>query len=206
MKRKSIIIIFITSILLMKFTGITNAQTSYAEALVKRLTTISAVVINGDTMPHYVLNTVYCYKPLKFKNKKQEKYYWRLVYDVKKTLPLSYYIKDLIKETNDTLMKLPNKRARDKYMRGFEKRIYNDNYDRMSKMTLRQGMLLMRLVDRECDASSYDLIKAYRGSFRAGFYQMFAKMCGANLKQRFGDNKDDVLIERIITLVEAGQL
>lgn len=59
MKRKSIIIFFITSILLMKFTGTTNAQTSYAEALVKRLTTISAVVINGDTMPHYVLNTVY---------------------------------------------------------------------------------------------------------------------------------------------------
>lgn len=201
MKRRTIIIVFLCG-----FIGIIHGQTSYAEALIKRLTTISAVVINGDTMPHYVLNTVYCYPQMKFKNKKQEKYYWRLVYDVKKTLPLSYYIKDLIRETNDTLMKLPNKRARDKYMKGFEKRIYQANYDRMSKMTLRQGTLLMRLVDRECDASSYDLIKAYRGSFRAGFYQMFAKMCGANLKQKFGDNKDDEMIERIITLVEAGEL
>ena len=201
MKRRTIIIVFLCG-----FIGIIHGQTSYAEALIKRLNTISAVVINGDTMPHYVLNTVYCYPQMKFKNKKQEKYYWRLVYDVKKTLPLSYYIKDLIRETNDTLMKLPNKRARDKYMKGFEKRIYQANYDRMSKMTLRQGTLLMRLVDRECDASSYDLIKAYRGSFRAGFYQLFAKMCGANLKQKFGDNKDDEMIERIITLVEAGQL
>lgn len=201
MKRRTIIIVFLCG-----FIGIIHGQTSYAEALIKRLTTISAVVINGDTMPHYVLNTVYCYPQMKFKNKKQEKYYWRLVYDVKKTLPLSYYIKDLIRETNDTLMKLPNKRARDKYMKGFEKRIYQANYDRMSKMTLRQGTLLMRLVDRECDVSSYELIKAYRGSFRAGFYQMFAKMCGANLKQKFGDNKDDEMIERIITLVEAGQL
>ena len=201
MKRRTIIIVFLCG-----FIGIIHGQTSYAEALIKRLTTISAVVINGDTMPHYVLNTVYCYPQMKFKNKKQEKYYWRLVYDVKKTLPLSYYIKDLIRETNDTLMRLPSKRARDKYMKGFEKRIYQANYDRMSKMTLRQGTLLMRLVDRECDASSYELIKAYRGSFRAGFYQMFAKMCGANLKQKFGDNKDDEMIERIITLVEAGQL
>ena len=201
MKRRTIIIVFLCG-----FIGIIHGQTSYAEALIKRITTNRAVVINGDTMPHYVLNTVYCYPQMKFKNKKQEKYYWRLVYDVKKTLPLSYYIKDLIRETNDTLMKLPNKRARDKYMKGFEKRIYQANYDRMSKMTLRQGTLLMRLVDRECDASSYELIKAYRGSFRAGFYQMFAKMCGANLKQKFGDNKDDEMIERIITLVEAGQL
>ena len=149
MKRRTIIIVFLCG-----FIGMIHGQTSYAEALIKRLTTISAVVINGDTMPHYVLNTVYCYPQMKFKNKKQEKYYWRLVYDVKKTLPLSYYIKDLIRETNDTLMKLPNKRARDKYMKVFEKRIYQANYDIMSKMTLRQGTLLMRLVDRECDASS----------------------------------------------------
>lgn len=201
MKRKPIIIL-----LLLCFILSMNTATSYSETPNKTLTRVNAVVINGDTMPNYVLKPVYCYPKLKFKNKKQEKYYWRLVYDVKKTLPLSYYIRDLIKETNDTLMKLPNKRARDKYMKGFEKRIYKANYDRMSKMTLRQGMLLMRLVDRECDASSYDLIKAYRGSFRAGFYQLFAKMCGANLKQKFGENKDDVLIERIITLVEAGQL
>jgi hypothetical protein len=91
-------------------------------------------------------------------------------------------------------------------MQGFEKRIYKQEYGRMSKLTLRQGILLMRLIDRECDASSYELIKAYRGSFTAGFYQMFAKLFGANLKVEFGSNKDDATIERIINLIESGQL
>ena len=94
----------------------------------------------------------------------------------KKTLPLSKYIKEVIIATNDTLMKLPNKQEQDKYMRGFEKRIYKQEYNRMSKLTLRQGMLLIRLVDRECEATTFELIKAYRGSFTAGFYQMFAKI------------------------------
>ena len=134
---------------------------------------------------------------------KAEKFYWRTVRDVKKTLPLSKYIKEVIIATNDTLMMLPTKRERDKYMRGFEKRIYKQEYGRMSKLTLRQGMLLIRLVDRECDATSYDLIKAYRGAFTASFYQMFAKMFGASLKTEFGSHEDDATIERIINVVES---
>ena len=167
---------------------------------------VKAIVENGDTIPIYNLPTIWVYPPIKFKNKKEEKFYWRTVRDVKKTLPLSKYVKEVIIATNDTLMKLPTKQERDKYMRGFEKRLYKQEYDRMSKLTLRQGMLLMRLIDRECDTSSYNLIKAYRGAFSAGFYQMFAKMFGADLKTEFGSHKDDPTIERIINLVESGQL
>ena len=167
---------------------------------------VKAVVENGDTIALYELPTVWVYPPMKFKNKREEKFYWRTVRDVKKTLPLSKYIKEVIIVTNDTLMMLPTKQERDKYMRGFEKRIYKQEYGRMSKLTLRQGMLLIRLVDRECDATGYELIKAYRGSFTAGFYQMFAKMFGASLKTEFGSHEDDATIERIINLVESGQL
>lgn len=167
---------------------------------------VKAIIENGDTIALYELPTIWVYPPMKFKNKKQEKYYWRTVRDVKKTLPLSKYIKEVIIATNDTLMMLPTKKERDKYMRGFEKRIYKQEYGRMSKLTLRQGMLLIRLVDRECEATTFELIKAYRGSFTAGFYQMFAKMFGASLKTEFGTHEDDATIERIINLVESGQL
>ena len=167
---------------------------------------VKAIIENGDTVALYELPTVWVYPPKKFKNKREEKYYWRTVRDVKKTLPLSKYIKEVIIATNDTLMMLPTKQERDKYMRGFEKRIYKQEYGRMSKLTLRQGMLLIRLVDRECEATTFELIKAYRGSFTAGFYQMFAKMFGASLKTEFGSHKDDATIERIINLVESGQL
>ena len=167
---------------------------------------VKAIVENGDTIALYDLPTIWVYPPMKFKNKREEKFYWRTVRDVKRTLPLSKYIKEVIIATNDTLMKLPTKQERDKYMRGFEKRIYKQEYDRMSKLTLRQGMLLIRLVDRECEATTFELIKAYRGAFSAGFYQMFAKMFGASLKTEFGSHKDDATIERIINLVESGQL
>ena len=181
-------------------------QTEFIHAETALKKQVKAIIENGDTIALYELPTVWVYPPMKFKNKREEKFYWRTVRDVKKTLPLSKYIKEVIIATNDTLMMLPTKRERDKYMRGFEKRIYKQEYGRMSKLTLRQGMLLIRLVDRECDATGYELIKAYRGSFTAGFYQMFAKMFGASLKTEYGSHKDDATIERIINLGESGQL
>ena len=205
MKRK---LIFLICGLICSFNILaTQAQQTeliHAETALKKQ--VKAIIENGDTFALYELPTVWVYPPMKFKNKRDEKFYWRTVRDVKKTLPLSKYIKEVIIATNDTLMKLPTNRERDKYMRGFETRIYKQEYGRMSKLTLRQGMLLIRLVDRECDATGYDLIKAYRGSFTAGFYQMFAKMFGASLKTEYGSHEDDATIERIINLVESGQL
>lgn len=167
---------------------------------------VPAIVENGDTFPHYRLRDVYLFPEMKFKNRREERFYWRTVRDVKRVLPLAHYIKDVIKETNDTLMRMPTKKERDRYMRHFERDLYRGNEARMKKLTYAQGKLLIRLVDRECEATSYELIKAYRGSFRAGFYQMFAKIFGADLKSEFGSRKEDKIIERIIIQVESGQL
>ncbi len=168
--------------------------------------TTKAIVENGDTFPLFNIPTVWVYPKMKFKNKKQEKFYWRTVHDVRRVLPISKYIKEVIEETNDTLMRLSTKQERDRYMRGWELELYKREEEKMKKLTFRQGTLLIRLVDRECDASGYELVKAYRGSFRAGFYQTFARIFGASLKTRYGDHEDDIMIERIINLVESGQL
>lgn len=167
-------------------------------------TLVRAVVSHGDTV--FVLPTVYAFPPMKFKNKREEKFYWRTVRDVKKVLPYSKLISTLVQEVNDTLMRIPTKKERDRYMRQWEKTTYRKYYKEFTHMTLNQGKLLIRLVDRECQTSSYDLIRAYRGSFSAGFYQMFAKLFGADLKSKFGTGRNDKIIERIIILVEAGQL
>lgn len=164
------------------------------------------VVENGDTMPCYKLPNIMVFPPMKFKNKKEEKFYWRTVRDVKRVLPLAEYIKSVVKETNDTLMKLPTKKERDRYMRGFEKELYAREEDKFKQLTLNQGKLLIRIIDREFEMTSYELIKAYRGGFRAGFYQMFAGIFGASLKSEYGSNKNDEIIERIIILVQNGQL
>ena len=159
-----------------------------------------------DTIFLFHLPNVYVFPAIKFKNKQQEKYYWKLVRDVKKTLPYSKLITKVIKETNDTLMHMHSDRERDRYMKKFEKEIYKKYESSFKHMTFSQGKLLIRLIDRECDATSYDLIRAYRGSFTAGFYQLFAKLFGADLKSEYGSGKNDKLIERIILQVESGQL
>lgn len=163
-------------------------------------------VQGSDTIFLFQLHSVYIFPPMKFKNKQQEKYYWKLVRDVKKTLPYSKLITKVIKETNDTLIHMRSDRDRDRYMKKFEKDIYKKYENSFKNMSFSQGKLLIRLIDRECDATSYELIKVYRGSFTAGFYQLFAKMFGADLKSEYGSGKNDELIERIILQVESGQL
>lgn len=163
-------------------------------------------VQGNDTIFLFNLPNVYIFPPMKFKNRQQEKYYWKLVRDVKKTLPYAKLVTRVIKETNDTLLRINSSRERDRYMKKFEKEIYKTYEGEFKKMTFSQGKLLIRLIDRECEATSYELIKAYRGSFTAGFYQLFAKMFGADLKSEYGSGKNDELIERIILQVESGQL
>ena len=91
-------------------------------------------------------------------------------------------------------------------MKNFEKRIYKENETKFKDLTLNQGKLIIRLLDRETNNTSYELIKAYRGSFSAGFWQVFALVLGADLKTKYGTKEEDAVIERVIVLVEAGQL
>ena len=76
----------------------------------------------------------------------------------------------------------------------------------MKQLTLSQGKLLIKLVNRETSSSSYELVKAFLGPFKAGFYQAFAAIFGASLKKEYHPEDEDALIERIIILVENGQL
>ncbi len=183
-------------------TGTVRAQQQSDENLSVAL----ALVVDGDTVPYFPLPTYYCYPPIKFKNKSAEKFYWRTVRDVKVVLPYLKHIRKVIAKTNDDLMSMPTKSARDAYMKNFERRIYQENEARFKDLTLNQGKLIIRLLDRETNNTSYELIKAYRGSFSAGFWQMFAVILGADLKSKYGSKEEDAVIERIIVLVEAGQL
>lgn len=163
-------------------------------------------VYQGDTIPYITLPNVIVYPKLKFKSKKQENNYWRLVRDVKKTLPLAKEIKNAVIETYEYMETLPNKKAKDKHIKEVEKGLKKQYTARLKKLTFRQGKLLIKLVDRECNQSSYELVKAFMGPFKAGFYQAFASLFGASLKKEYDPDNDDKLVERVIELVENGQL
>lgn len=162
-------------------------------------------VYEGDTIPYVKLPTVYIFKPLKFKNKRARTQYYRLVRDVKKVLPIAKEVNQIIIETYEYLQTLPPK-ERQKHLKRVEKSLKEQYMPRMKKLTFAQGKLLIKLVDRQTSSTGYDLVKAFLGPFRAGFYQTFAALFGASLKKQYDPTGDDALTERVILLVESGQL
>lgn len=163
-------------------------------------------IYQGDTIPWVKLKTVYVYKPLIFKNKREEREYSRLVRNVKKVLPIANEINSLIIETYEYLMTLPNEKERQKHIRAVEKGLKEQYTARMKKLTYSQGKLLIKLVDRQTNSTGYELVKAFMGPFKAGFYQAFAALFGASLKKEYKPYEEDMLIERVVILVESGLL
>ena len=152
----------------------------------------------GKKIPHIILPTYYAYAPLIFKNQKEQRYYGRLVRDVKKTIPLAAEIRDIIYDTQEQLKLLPNDKARKKFLDKKEKELKEAYTPKMKKLTFRQGKLLIKLIDRECDQSAYQLIKLFMGSF--------TKLFGASLKKTYDPTGEDFMIERVVVLVLNGQL
>ncbi len=166
-----------------------------------------ARVENGDTILVVTLREIHVFAPMRFKNKRQERFYWRTVRDVKRTLPYAKRVAAEVMTANRDMLALPDDKARKEYMNKFEKELFRKYEGDLRKMTFSQGKMLIKLIDRECDATSYELIRVYRGKVTAFFWQGFAKMFGADLKTVYDtSDHEDRLIERIIIQVEAGQL
>jgi hypothetical protein len=106
----------------------------------------------------------------------------------------------------DYMETLPDEKSRQKHLRRMEKDLVKEYESTIRKMTYNQGKILIKLIDRECNVSSYELIRAYRGSFTAGLWQGVAKLFKANLKDQYDEGYKDLLIERIIIKIEQGQL
>lgn len=159
----------------------------------------------NDTLYYAMLHEVYCYAPLKFKNKQQERFYWRTVRDVKKTLPYAKRINMAIVEAEDTLAMMSAKERR-RWWNRRERELFREYEQDFRNMTASQGRMLMLLLDRESNRTSYELIKTFKSKFAADFWQFIAKLFKNDLKEEYDAQDKDRIIERIITLVEADQL
>ncbi len=170
------------------------------------LVKVSKVLVDGDSIQYVELNDVYVYPQPVFKNARQRAAYNRLVYNVKKVLPIAKEVNRIIIETYEYLQTLPNKKARDEHMKRVEADIKKRYYPRMKKLSYSQGKLLIKLVYRECNSSAYDIIRACISPVRAGFYQAFAWAFGASLTKKYKPETTDRLTERVVLMVESGQL
>ena len=167
---------------------------------------VGKVLRGRDSIQYMEFNNIYVYPQPVFKSAQQRMAYNRLVRNIKKVLPIAKEVNRVIIETGDYLQTLPNKKARDEHMKRVEQGIQEQYTPRMKKLSYQQGKLLIKLVYRECDSSSYQLIQAFMGPIRAGFWQAFAWAFGASLTKKYDAEGVDRLTERIVLQVEAGQL
>ena len=167
---------------------------------------VGKVLHEGDSIQYMEMNNVYVYPQLTFKNKKQAESYMRLVKNVKTVLPIAKQARQMLIETTEYLETLPDKKSKDEHIKRVEQDIFKTYKPKMKKLTYSQGKLLIKLIDRECHSSSYDVIQAFMGPIRAGFWQVFAWGFGASLKKGYDPNGVDRLTERVVLMVEAGQI
>ncbi len=162
----------------------------------------------GDTMMVIFLRDITVYPPLKFKDKKQEEFYWRTVRDVKLTLPYAKLIGETLVETYEYIETFATQKEREEYLKAMEKSLFEQYKPVLKRFSKRQAKVLIKLIQRETHQSSYDIVKAFLGTFRAAFWQGFGKLFGVSLKSHYNPAKDanDAMLDRIARCVEQGTL
>jgi len=170
----------------------------------KNLQIIQGEMWGKDTIPHVDLPEVGVYPPRVFKSKSEEQQYWRLVMRVKKVLP---YAKEAAFLLHKYEMEVPvNARGRDRrvYVRRAEEELMNKYGPILKKMSINDGRVLIKLIDRETHKASYDLIQELKGGVPAVFWQGVARVFGNNLKTKYDPYGEDRQIEIIIQYIEMG--
>jgi len=167
---------------------------------------VGKVAYGGDSIPHVITPTLYKYPPVSFRNERERQRYNRLVANVKKVLPLAKLAKYTVIETYTYLETLPDKQSRDAHLKRVEEGLKRQYAPMLKKLTRSQGRLLVKLIDRECNQTGYSIARAFIGSFKANLYQTMAFFFGQSLTKKYDPEGDDRYTERVVRLVESGQL
>ncbi|MDD4645954.1 MAG: DUF4294 domain-containing protein [Bacteroidales bacterium] len=164
------------------------------------------VVIDGDTLRHINLKEVIIIPRKSFSNPFKERQYWRMVYNIKKVLPYSKIVAATVDQIEFELSQLKTDKERKKRIKHVEDSLYQRYEKELKDLTVTQGKLLFKLVDRETSNTAYHWIDAYEGSVTAFFWQGMARLFGSNLKSKYDPVGEDKMIEQIIIYIEKGYL
>ena len=172
----------------------------------RNLQLFPARTIAGDTVAYIDIPGVFIFPPRKFKNKREETKYWKLVRDLKITYPYAILIRKKMEELNAKFLSLHSDKERKDYIKLAEKELRNEYEGQLTDLTISQGRLLIKLVDRETGKTTYSIVKELRGSFQAVFWQTVAKIFGSSLKAEWDPNGDDKLTEELLVKIQKGYL
>ena len=128
------------------------------------------------------------------------KFYVRSVYDYAKIAS------SMLEGFNDTLALLSSNRIKKRYLKRANKMLKNEFGDEIRKMSINRGTHLMKLIYRNTGLTTYDIIKLYRGSGKAFWFQTLCLVNGQNLKKEYDPEGEDYLIEKAVSLIESGRM
>jgi hypothetical protein len=174
----------------------------------ERVLVALATIIDGDTVPTFEMMEVTIYGKRIYPTARKQRKYDKLTRNVQKMYPIALEVKAILVETYLYMQTLQDDKAREEHLEKVEQGVWDQYYPIMRRCTLSQGKLLIKLIDRECNQTSYDLIKAFIGGFKAKFYQTFAALFGASLKKEYDPEHDeeDAIIEEIIWMIDNDML
>lgn len=164
------------------------------------------LVVDGDTILVSTIEEVYILPMRKFSSKREMRKYRKLIRNVKKVYPYAKAAKKKYDEVSANLDQLKTEKQKKDYMKQVEKEIKNEFEGDLKNLTISQGRILIKLIDREIGETSYDLLSQLKGKFSAFFWQTLARIFGHNLKSTFDAEGEDRLLNEIVMLIENGQL
>lgn len=176
-----------------------SAQEANDPTIIRR-----AIIVDGDTIPNVILEEVRTFARHRFKTKRQQIRYTRLVHNVKKALPYARMCANEIRIINEGLSVIQTEKGREEYLKTKEKELFAKFEQPLRHLTISQGKILIKLIDRETGNTSYELIRALKGRFSAFLWQGVARLFGSNLKSEYDSAVNDAEIENIVLLIDEG--
>lgn len=162
------------------------------------------IVVGTDTFAYFSLPWLIVEEQMPFATKRKYEQWTRLKHNVKKVYPYAIMAAARLKQYERELKNMPDEEMRKKYMAAAEKQLQKEFGEELKNLSVNQGKILIKLIDRETGNTSYDLVKQLRGSFSAFMWQSLARLFGSNLKSEYDPYGDDRLIEIAIKQIEAG--
>jgi hypothetical protein len=203
MRYLSIIILFFIGSALLSGQETINVKN---DTLPDRFYLLENVERGGEILPEIELDEISVVSKMGVKARFKWWRHKRLVYNVKKVYPYAVLIRESIGDVSDTLMLIEGDRERRKFLKEYEKSIFKEYEDDMRQMTITQGRILIKLVDRETQNSGFELIQEYRGPVSAVFWQGISRLFGTNLKVKYDGEGKDYLIEKVVYEIETGRI
>ncbi len=174
--------------------------------VIREFQILKQMVWGSDTLLHSSIDEVIVYPEPQFSSRRDYRRYQRLVHNLKIVHPYAVLAAEKLDEMNDSFLELKTERERKAFVKQVERELMDEFEDELKKLTITQGRLLIKLIDRETGNTSYELLRELRGSFSAFFWQAVARLFGSNLKTTFDAEGEDKLIDQIIVLIENGQI